>query len=83
MGALLVPQRCVTELQGQYSVYVIEDGNIVKSRTAEAKIGDLWLITEGLNVNDQVIIDGLQKVATGMTVVPVPTEYTSQNVESK
>ena len=84
-GALLVPQRCVTELQGQYSVYVIEEGNIVKSRhvNVAAKIGDLWLITEGLNADDQVVIDGLQKVATGMVVVPVPSEFTSQNEESK
>jgi membrane fusion protein (multidrug efflux system) len=79
-GALLVPQRCVTELQGQFSVYLVDDGNLIKTRPVKAtvKIGDLWLITEGLEAGDQVVIDGLQKVATGMEVVPVLTEFKSQ-----
>jgi membrane fusion protein (multidrug efflux system) len=45
---------------------------------AASKIGDLWLITEGLEAGDQVVIDGLQKVATGMEIVPVLTEFKSQ-----
>ena len=79
-GALLVPQRCVTELQGQFSVYLLEEGNLIKTRQVKAtvKIGDLWLITEGLEAGEQVVIDGLQKVATGMEVVPILTEFQSQ-----
>jgi membrane fusion protein (multidrug efflux system) len=77
--AILVPQRCVTELQGQYSVYVIEENNIVKARQVKAtkRVDDLWLIEEGLTSQDQVVIDGLQKVASGMEIVPVPTEFES------
>ena len=77
--AILVPQRCVTELQGQYSVYVVEEGNIVKARQVAAteRLDDLWLIEEGLNKNDRVVIDGLQKVASGMEIVPVAAEYES------
>lgn len=77
--AILVPQRCVTELQGQYSVYAIEQNNIVKARQVKAtkRIDDLWLIEEGLTSQDRVVIDGLQKVASGMEIVPVPTEFTS------
>ena len=79
-GALLVPQRCVTEMQGEFSVYLVEEGNLIKTRQVKAanKIGDLWLITEGLEAGDQVVIDGLQKVATGMEVVPILTEFKSQ-----
>ena len=78
--AILVPQKCVTELQGQYSVYVIEEGNIIKSRQIKTggRIGDLWLITEGLEENEQVVIDGLQKVATGMVISPILTEFESK-----
>ena len=80
-GALLIPQRCVTELQGQYSVYVVEDGNTVKSRQIETRqtFGDMVLIRSGLELGDQVVIDGLQKVASGMTVNPIPTEFDSEN----
>ena len=82
--AILVPQKCVSELQGRYSVFVIDEGNIVKSKQVNVsdRIGDLWLIEEGLTENDLVIIDGLQKVATGMKVKPVVTEYESQIPEN-
>ena len=79
-NAILVPQRCVIELQGQYSVFAIEEGNVVKSRQIEVgpKIGDLWLIKKGLDAEDQVVIDGLQKVASGMVINPVPTSFESK-----
>ncbi len=67
-GALLVPQRCVSELQGQYSVFVVKDDNTVQARqiTVGERLGDLWLITEGLNAGESVVIDGLQKVGSGL-----------------
>ena len=42
------------------------------------RIGDLWLIKEGLAENEQVVLDGLQKVATGMEINPVVTKYESK-----
>ncbi|MFC2148694.1 efflux RND transporter periplasmic adaptor subunit [Bacteroidota bacterium] len=83
-GAILVPQKCVTELQGQYSVYVVGEDNIVKSRPVQTggRIDDLWLITEGLKENEQVVIDGLQKVSTGMEIKPILTEFKSQSTEN-
>ena len=79
-SALLVPQRCVMELQGIHSVYVIDSGNVVKSRQVRAtqKIEDLWLIEEGLNQSDKVVIDALQKVTSGLEVNPVPAEFKNQ-----
>ncbi len=83
-GAILVPQKCVTELQGQYSVYVVEEGNVVKSRQVKigGALGDLQLITEGLEENEMIVIDGLQKVATGMVISPAVTEFKSQTPEN-
>ena len=80
-GALLVPQRSVKELQGQYSVYTVDSENTVKAKTVKAgdKIGDLWLIEEGLEPNDRVVIDGLQKVASGSVISPVEIEFESQS----
>ena len=78
--AILVPQRCVMEIQGQYSVYVVDDNNMVKQQqvTATTKIQDMWLIREGLDKDDRIVIDGLQKVASGMEIKPVLTEYQSK-----
>lgn len=82
-NALLVPQRCIMELQGQYSVYTVGSDNIVKQRqvTATVKIDDLWLIQDGLNPDDMIVVDGLQKVASGMEINPVLIEYKSQTKE--
>jgi len=81
--AILVPQRCIMELQGQYSVYTVGSDNIVKQRqvTATTQIDDMWLIQEGLDPDDMVVIDGLQKVASGMEIKPVLTEYKSPTKE--
>ena len=79
-GALLVPQRCVTELQGQYSVYTVDAGNVVQARKIKAseKIGDLWLVEEGLTPDDRVVVTGIQSVAAGVTVNPTTVEFESQ-----
>ena len=82
-GAILVPQRCVMELQGQYSVYVVDAEGTVKARpvTAAEKIGDLWLIEEGLNPTDRVVLEGIQKVRSDMKINPVVTEFQSQTIK--
>jgi membrane fusion protein, multidrug efflux system len=79
-NAMLVPQRCVMELQGQYSVFVVNDSSKVESKTIVPgeKIGDLWLVEEGLNAGDRVVIDALQKVRSDMIVNPELTEFQSQ-----
>lgn len=79
-NAMLVPQRCVTELQGRYSVYTLDDNNVVSTRQINATqtIGDLWLIEDGLNPDDRVVLTGLQKVAAGVTVNPTLVEFESK-----
>ncbi len=78
--ALLVPQRCVNELQGQYSVFVVNSENIIESRKIKIgeKFNDYYLVVEGLKANDKIVLEGLQKVGSGMEVVPVVTKFESQ-----
>ena len=82
--AILVPEKCVTELQGRYSVFVVEAGNVVKSRQVKLgeALGDLRLISEGLEENEIVVIDGLQKVASGMVISPIVIEFESQTIDN-
>ena len=81
--AIVIPQRCLVELQGQYSVMIVDDSNEVASKAIKlgAKIGDLVIVEEGLKQGDKVIIDALQKVKTGMTVVPVKSEFESKRAQ--
>ncbi len=84
-NALMIPQRCVSELQGQYSAYVVNAENIIEAKQLKikARIGDYYIIEEGLNAGDKIVLEGLQKVGSGMEVVPKVTEFQSQSTELK
>ena len=71
-GALLVPQRAVTELQGGYQVAIVDDQNKVSIRTVKVgdRIGTEWVIAEGLKPGDRVVAEGVQKVRPGALVNP-------------
>ena len=73
-SALVIPQRAVQELQGTYQVAVVEAGNKVAVRTVKpgVRVGSQWVITSGLNPGEQVIVEGLQKVRSGIVVSPKP-----------
>jgi RND family efflux transporter MFP subunit len=73
-GALLVPQRAVSELQGSYRVAVVGDGNKVSIRSVKVgnRIGPMWIIEEGLNPGESVVAEGTQKVGPDMVVDPKP-----------
>jgi membrane fusion protein (multidrug efflux system) len=73
-SAIVVPQRAVLQAMGRQTVMVIAPGDTARSRevTASAWSGDQWVIDQGLNPGDRVIVDGLQKVFPGMKVRPVP-----------
>jgi hypothetical protein len=42
------------------------------------KIDDYWVVSEGLNPNDKIVIDALQKVQSGMVISPSVIEYQSR-----
>jgi len=69
-GAVVVPQRAVNELQGNFQVAVVGTDNKVSIRTVKAgvKTGSLMVISEGLQPGERVVVEGLQKVKDGMTV---------------
>lgn len=73
-GALLVPQRAVTELQGGYQVAVVGTNNTVDVRPVKAtvRVGSLWVIEEGVQPGERVVVEGVQKVRPGMVVVAKP-----------
>ncbi len=88
--AMLIPQRAVTELQGNYQVAVVGDGNKVHIAKVQVgqQIGQDWLITSGLKAGERVVTEGLGKVAEGMTVNPTadqpqPAAVTSQSSASE
>jgi membrane fusion protein (multidrug efflux system) len=73
-GALLVPQRAVTELQGGYQVAVVngEDKIDIRPVTLGDSIGANYVISSGLNPGERVVAEGVQKVRAGIHVNPKP-----------
>ncbi len=73
-GALLVPQRAVTELQGSYQVAVVDSSNRIDLRTVKVgdRIGSMWIVTEGLVARERVVAEGIQKARPGARVNPKP-----------
>src|SRR6185295_12022945 len=56
---LLVPQRAVTDLQGQAQVRIVaaDDTVQIKSITLGERIGARWIVENGLDAGDRVIVD--------------------------
>ena len=82
---ILIPQRCVMEVQGLFNVFVVDTDNKVEIReiTVGSKIGSSWLITKGLNPGEKVIFEGLQKVKDGITVTPAIENIKSTDQDIK
>jgi RND family efflux transporter MFP subunit len=73
-GALLVPQRAVSELQGGYQVAAVDGENRVSIQTVQVgdRVGSEWIIADGLKPGERVVAEGVQKVRPGMQVNPKP-----------
>lgn len=70
-NAILVPQQGVTRTpRGDATVMVVNDKSQAETRPVVAvqAIGDKWLISEGLQSGDKVIVSGLQKARPGVQV---------------
>lgn len=69
--SILVPQRAVSELQGNFQVALVLPDNKIHIQPVRVgdRSGDLWVIEEGLHAGDHVVVEGTQKVREGVTVV--------------
>lgn len=85
-NAVLIPQRAVKEMLYKKFVFVIGNDNKVDMRevTLGARVGKLWLVEKGLNGDETIVVEGIQKVnkgsevkATAMTEAELSTESSS------
>lgn len=73
-GALVVPQRAVTEMQGRTLIALVGPDNKVSIRRVETieQFGPNWVVKGELKPGDRVVAEGVQKVRDGSLVTPVP-----------
>jgi membrane fusion protein (multidrug efflux system) len=72
--SLVLPQRAIIELQGQYQVRIVARDNTVAVRpvTVGERVGDEWVVTNGLTAGERVAVDGAQFLRDGSAVAPKP-----------
>lgn len=73
-GALLVPQRSVTETQGNFLVAVVDPNNTIRFAQVKVgqRVGSKWVVEEGLKPGERVVTDGLFHIQPGASVTPKP-----------
>ncbi|HEV3059487.1 MAG TPA: efflux RND transporter periplasmic adaptor subunit [Vicinamibacterales bacterium] len=70
--AVVVPERAITELQGQYQVHIVGQDNKIAVRTVTVgeRLNGEWIVTSGLTPGERVAVDGAQFLSDGTTVTP-------------
>ncbi len=76
--AILIPQRAVQQVQSLQTVYTVGAGNKVEARavTTGDRVGDDWIIEQGLKPGDSVIVEGQMHIRPGVPVTPKPYQAT-------
>lgn len=84
-GALLVPQRAVTDLQGSRQVVVVAADNRAEVRPVKAgrRIEQRWIIDEGLKPGERIVVEGMEKARAGVIVNPKPWTPPSLSVTNR
>jgi membrane fusion protein (multidrug efflux system) len=84
-NALLVPQKAVTQMQSADVIYVVGDQNKValRSVTLGSRVGQDYIITEGVKAGERVIVEGIQKARPGATVNPTEHPVTAETASVK
>ena len=83
--AMLIPQRAVREMLYKKFVFVVGSDNKVdmKEVTLGARVGKLWLVEKGLNGDETLVVEGVQKVNKGSEVKPAAMTEADLSNESK
>jgi membrane fusion protein, multidrug efflux system len=88
--AVVVPQRAVMEVQGSYQLAVVGADGKAEIRPVQVgpRVGTDWVIASGLKAGEKVIVEGIQKVKSGMPVAakpwtPAPERSSAPAVETK
>lgn len=65
--AIMIPQEATFELLDRKYVFVVDDKGVISSReiTVGQEMAHIYVVTKGLDTNDQILIEGLRRVKNG------------------
>jgi membrane fusion protein, multidrug efflux system len=84
-NAISIPQEAIQELQGSYQVFVIDSSHYahIRNVTLGPQIGQNWLVNNGIEPDDTVVIDGMSKLRDGALVNPHAAGNLAENNNSE
>jgi membrane fusion protein (multidrug efflux system) len=62
-NAVVIPQKATYEIQDKIYVFIVDKNNRLKSKeiTIKGEMPDLYVIDSGIDVNDKILLEGVQK----------------------
>ncbi|WP_378956792.1 efflux RND transporter periplasmic adaptor subunit [Pelosinus sp. sgz500959] len=72
-GALLIPQRAVQQMLDKTLVTVVVEGEKTETRAVKmgTKVGNMWVVNEGVTANDRIVVEGFMKTPPGTPVTVI------------
>jgi RND family efflux transporter MFP subunit len=71
--SLLIPYKAVVEQMGEYFVYVVNNNKVSQRRIGLGQsINDMVIVKDGLQVGEQVVTEGVQKLRDNSPVAVTP-----------
>jgi membrane fusion protein (multidrug efflux system) len=72
-NALIIPQKATFDVLDKKFVFVVDDKNVLHSRpiTVFAEQPHVFVVQDGLNENEKILVEGLRKVREGSTIEPM------------
>ena len=66
-NALLIPQKATFEVLSKHYAYVVNEEGKVEAReiSVQAELPHVYLISDGLTVDDKILLEGIRKVRDG------------------
>jgi membrane fusion protein (multidrug efflux system) len=73
-NVILVPQAAVFDMQGKQMIYVVNKDNTVKSKilTVAGTTQTEFIVSEGLEEGEVIVVEGASKLKDGMPIIPQP-----------
>ena len=85
-SAIVIPQRCVMEVQNKKFVYTVNDSNKVKYTEITVdpqNDGNNYIVTGGLKVGDKYVTNGVNKLSDNMEIVPITTKRYQEKIDEQ
>lgn len=86
VDAILLPQQAVTrDSKGNSIAFIVNKQGVIELKILkiDRAISDKWLVTSGLELGDQVIVEGLQKIRPGMPVKATPFDASKNKPDDR